>query len=387
MTNKLDTPKEILARIEKQKDEAWAALKEAKAAELEGIKAGDRDLKVLEEQWKLTLGEYIRSRQDYLPLYMDTKIEPPPVFRAAYSDRMAWLMANMAKMAYIRFDNGRDRDETDQDFIARRKSERRRLDFCLKSSQYRDNEDTDDKNTHPGLLFELVKIFDTTENKTHTTETQAFLAKCEAFAVLSFRGTEPSRWSDVLTDLKAIRRTTKAGKVHTGFGEAYAEVRDEIHEWLPKIGDLPLYITGHSLGAALATVATQDLGDPGKSKFYNQIAACYTFGSPRVGDGSYEGNIKAPFYRMVHSTDVVTLVPFFLGAYVHVGDPRYLSRTNKGRILYRGGSAWRRIWEAILEMLDALIHLHNPLAVWVDAHDMAHYISKLKTIALRRNTH
>jgi hypothetical protein len=390
MAEHLGAPEEILKRIKKRMEEAWAASKQAQAALKEGKKIPDEDLKLLKEERDLRLSEYIQSRIDYLPLYMDRKIEPPPVFRAAYSDRMAWLMANMANMAYIRFDSGRDRDESEADFIARRESEKIRLEFCLKSSQYRDKDDdrsSDDEQSDTGLTFELVKLFDTTEYETNTTETQAFLAKSDTFAVLSFRGTEPSRWSDVRTDLKAIHRETKAGKVHTGFGEAYAEVRDEIHQWLQKIEDLPLYITGHSLGAALATVATQDLGDPRKSKFYNQIAACYTFGSPRVGDGNYEGNIKVPFYRMVHSTDVVTLVPFFLGAYVHVGDPRYLSRADKGRILYRGTATWRRMWDAIFEMGDALIHLRNPLAVWVHAHDMVHYISKLKKIALRRNPH
>lgn len=384
MADSLDTPEEILEKRLKEKDEAYDAFKQAEAAAREGEKAGFEDLQILEERWNIALREYIRSRQDYLPLYMDEKIKPPPVIRAAYSDRMAWIMANMAKMAYIRYDSSPDPDENEAECIARRERERKRLDFCLQSGRYRHN--SDDMQSDAGLSFTRVKIFDTTESKTNKTGTQAFLAKCDTFAVLSFRGTEPSRWSDVWTDLKAVRRKTKAGEVHTGFGEAYDEVKDEIHKWLPEIGSLPLYITGHSLGAALATVATQDLGDPKKSKFADQIAACYTFGSPRVGDRNYEGKIKVPVYRMVHSTDVVTLVPLFLGTYVHVGDPRYLSRADKGRILYRGVPIVRRTWESILEMLAALIHARNPLGVWVDAHSMTHYIRKLKTIAIRRNT-
>lgn len=120
--------------------------------------------------------------------------------------------------------------------------------------------------------------------------------------------------------------------------------------------------------------------------YRDQLAACYTFGSPRVGDGKYENRLKVPVYRMVHAADIVTLIPFFFGTYVHVGDPRYLSRNVKGRILYRGIPTVRRTWEAALEMLLALLHFRNPLFIWIEAHNMAHYIWKLKRIAKAKNT-
>jgi predicted alpha/beta hydrolase len=226
--------------------------------------------------------------------------------------------------------------------------------------------------------FNLMKTF----NKKGT---QAFLAKNNEFAVLAFRGTQPTKWEDVRTDLRALKQKTVEGKVHKGFKEAFDDIRDEIFDIVDKsIGkDLPLYVTGHSLGAALATVATQEL----EEEFHDLIAACYTFGSPRVGDGTYEKSIKAPVYRIVNTTDIVTLVPFFLGTFVHVGDPRYLSRRKVDNVfrIYKGIPFVRRTFEAIVEMILPIFRLRNPLAPWVSAHSMDLYIAKLENYAKSRN--
>jgi len=281
------------------------------------------------------------------PLADLNNLPTPPVNRAAYSDRMAWIMAQMAKLAYIPF------EESDLGM--------EQLEYSLQSG-----------------WFNLMKTF----NKKGT---QAFLAKNDEFAVLAFRGTQPTRWEDVRTDLRALKQKTIEGKVHRGFKEAFDDVRDEIFDIVDKsIGkDLPLYITGHSLGAALATVATQEL----EEKFDDLIAACYTFGSPRVGDGKYEKSIKAPVYRIVNTTDIVTLVPIFLGTFMHVGDPRYLSRRKIDGVyrIYRGIPNLRRVFESILETLLALVRLKNPIGPWIGAHDMTIYIEKLGSYAKARN--
>ena len=290
---------------------------------------------------------YRDALKQFKPLSILGELPTPPVNRAAYSDRMAWIMAHMAKLAYIPF------EENDL--------EKERLEYSLQSG-----------------WFNLMRIF----NKKGT---QAFLAKNDEFAVLAFRGTQPTKWEDVRTDLRALKQITIEGKVHKGFKEAFDDVRDEVVDSLHKsIGkDLPLYVTGHSLGAALATVATQEL----EEEFEDLIAACYTFGSPRVGDGKYEKSIKAPFYRIVNTTDIVTLVPFFLGTFVHVGDPRYLSRRKVDGIypLYRGIPFVRRTFESIIETLFALFRLTNPVGPWIKAHDMTLYIEKLESYAKARN--
>ncbi len=291
--------------------------------------------------------KYRKVLRQLKPLTELESLPSPPVNRAAYSDRMAWIMAIMAKLAYIKFEE----DELELE----------RLEYSLQSG-----------------WFNLMKTF-------NRNGTQAFIAKNDEFAVLAFRGTQPNKWEDVRTDLRVIKQRTIEGKVHTGFKNAFDDVKDEIVDMLRKsIGkEMPLYITGHSLGAALATVATQEL----EEEFHDLIAACYTFGSPRVGDGKYEKGIKAPFYRIVNTTDIVTLVPFFLGTFVHVGDPRYLSRRKAEGVyqIYRGIPNLRRFFESIAETMLSLLHLSNPIGPWIKAHDMDRYIEKLETYAKSRN--
>jgi hypothetical protein len=298
------------------------------------------------EKFEQAKDEYRKVFKQLKPLAELDNLPTPPVNRAAYSDRMAWIMAHMAKLAYTPFEEG---------------------DLGMEQLQY----------SLQSGWFNLMRTFD-------KKGTQAFLAKNDEFAVLAFRGTQPTKWEDVRTDLRALKQKTIEGKVHRGFKEAFDLVRDEIFESVDKsIGkDLPLYVTGHSLGAALATVATQEL----EEEFHDLIAACYTFGSPRVGDGTYEKSIKAPVYRIVNTTDIVTLVPFFLGTFMHVGDPRYLSRRKVNNVyrIYKGIPFVIRTFESIIETLLALFRL-NPFSPWVGAHDMTLYIEKLENYAKSRN--
>ena len=92
------------------------------------------------------------------------------------------------------------------------------------------------------------------------------------------------------------------GHVHKGFNKAFLSVRARVDELLGGDEDLPLFITGHSLGGALATVATWYLkGD--------SLAACYTFGAPRVGDTGLMDRFRTPIYRVVNGVDPVPFVP------------------------------------------------------------------------------
>ena len=296
--------------------------------------------------FELAAEKYRNAIRQLKPLSGLEDLPTPPINRAAYSDRMAWVLAHMAKLAYIKFEVS--------------ELELERLEFCLQSG-----------------WFNLIKTF----NKNGT---QAFLAKNDEFVVLAFRGTQPDKWEDVRTDLRVLKLRTVDGKVHIGFKNAFDDVKDAITTELRKhLGKMPLYITGHSLGAALATVATQEI----EEEFNDLVAACYTFGSPRVGDGKYEKAIKVPFYRIVNTTDIVTFFPFLLGTFVHVGDTRYLSRRkiNDVYVLYRGIPSFTRFLESFIETLLALFRLSSPLSPWIKAHDMDIYIDKLERYAKSRN--
>ena len=369
-------PFQILASKQKELGETWAEYRQRRDGEITGEKI---DLDDARARYEAALEEFQQTRLNYFPFSAARTISSPPIARAVYSDRMAWLMANMANLAYIRYDYGYEPDE--QARSQRQANGIEQLNFCLQSGRYDQTKDKDKPAIDPCLTFDLVRIFDTSE--TGSTDTQAFLAKTTNFAVLAFRGTEPDQIRDILIDLKAVLHSTRNGEVHLGFMDAYLEVKAEIHAVLPEIGNLPLYITGHSMGAGLATIAAQDLDQD--KRFRDQLAACYTFASPRVGDGKYEGKIKIPFYRMAYFADIVTLLPFFFWIYVHTGDPRYLSPATKGRMIYRGMPVGVRTWEILTSMLKSLISGQNPLSIWVDSHAIQKYIEHLKMIALANN--
>ena len=122
-------------------------------------------------------------------------------------------------------------------------------------------------------------------------------------------------------------------KVHTGFLEAFnvksdqdgKTARDRVEEIInsPEVKDesgepLPLFITGHSLGGALALLATKLLAP-------DINGACYTFGAPRVANYEYFENLKTPVYRVVNSSDIVPRVPPGAGMTLLVGSVQILS--------------------------------------------------------------
>jgi len=83
----------------------------------------------------------------------------------------------------------------------------------------------------------------------------------------------------------------------------------------------PVWITGHSLGAALATLAAHR---------YGAAQVLYSFGSPLVGDAEFRNRFRATHFRVVNNTDIVTRVPPEALGYRHVGD--MISIDGTGRV-------------------------------------------------------
>lgn len=91
--------------------------------------------------------------------------------------------------------------------------------------------------------------------------------------------------------------------MHSGFDDAFNVIERDVINALEQFPNLPLFITGHSLGGALATIAAKRLTHKGGN------AACYTFGSPRVADDHWLMTMKTPICRVVNASDSVTMVP------------------------------------------------------------------------------
>lgn len=169
-----------------------------------------------------------------------------------------------------------------------------------------------------------------------TDGTQAFACrKSNANNIfIVFRGTEPNQMKDILADVKAWRKPAREkGLVHFGFAQALDKVYDNIVQWLSEQkldGERNITCTGHSLGAALATIMASRLDA-------NEL---YTFGSPRIGNRAFVkemNNDGIEHYRFVNNNDIVTKVPFPI-RFVHHGELVYIN--HHGNI--RKMSPWQR---------------------------------------------
>lgn len=327
-----------------------------------------------------------------------------PSYRQAYSDRTAWLMACISELAYVRF-NPIFKGSTKDYFLKKvgtliDENKMSSLQGLVDIVGYDDKEELEKLKTNASFLgLKLVRTFD-------NNGTQAILLENEQYIFLGFRGTETTSIKDIKADLKAMTVVCETGgKIHSGFNDAFNEVAINIQEVLneEQYADKPLFITGHSLGGALATVATKKLSHQAG------IAACYTFGAPRVGDDEWVSSLKNPIYRIVNAADPVTMlppgaftitsmawisgwIPHFgksikkvllskFGGYLHAGDMRYLTNCpmhdfGKVKLLYAVSFFYRT---------KAFLTQGIPFSKVPADHSMGIYRSKLKVIASRRN--
>lgn len=113
--------------------------------------------------------------------------------------------------------------------------------------------------------------------------------------------------------------------VHAGFYDIWKKVRDLVVNALEDVGCSPsgrdniLYITGHSLGAAMTHMAMFFLDLKGFS-----IAKTYSFEAPRMGNKAFADAFderfsrKFPVFRITHYKDPVPHLPPELFGYHHV---------------------------------------------------------------------
>ena len=157
------------------------------------------------------------------------------------------------------------------------------------------------------------------------TGTQSFAAidAARGRAFVAFRGTEPDEASDWVTDVRAVLVDWQgAGKVHLGYRDALNGAWDRIEAWLRQAPGLEVWITGHSLGAALATLAAALL----------PAARLVSFGSPRVGNAAFAAQFEGrPVRRYVNCCDLVPRLPPALLGYAHVQGLTYIDRCGRVR--------------------------------------------------------
>ncbi len=148
-------------------------------------------------------------------------------------------------------------------------------------------------------------------------DTQLFVAVKDDKVVISFRGSQGR--GDWLNNFRAIGTNDLAvGRVHTGFYQAFQAIKESLIKLINDLGNgKKIWLTGHSLGGALATICLAELD----ASHHDKFQACYTYGQPRVGHSGIANFIKTNYggryFRFVNDDDIVTRIP---PIYRHVGD-------------------------------------------------------------------
>ncbi len=153
--------------------------------------------------------------------------------------------------------------------------------------------------------------------------TYAFLTESPEHIVIAFRGTETGDMTDYLTDAKIHQRPfTEYGQAHAGFLDALAHVQEQIQKSLSTRleanPDKMVWVTGHSLGGALATLFSIQNAD--------SVDALYTVGSPRACNRKLAEHWHEllPIFRIVNNNDLIARIPA-PPFYQHIGPTYFLT--------------------------------------------------------------
>ena len=227
--------------------------------------------------------------------------------------------------------------------------------------------------------------------------TQAYLATNDDHIVLAFRGTETPNSLEGLKDwlltdavnlliVPSGRMGTDlaaagvGARFHQGFVDALSEswlaVSSAVKAEVAK-RDRPLWITGHSLGGALAHLSAWMF----HREFFN-VHQVYTYGAPMIGNKdaceAIDREFKGKIFRYANSPDPVPKLPtvsLIANSYVHLEREMPL------------GSAGNDLFQVIAgKAADGLLNTTLVDELWqqvtglVSAHQMPSYLQLLKNL-------
>ncbi|HTP27288.1 MAG TPA: hypothetical protein VMK12_16755, partial [Anaeromyxobacteraceae bacterium] len=129
-----------------------------------------------------------------------------------------------------------------------------------------------------------------------------------------------------------VRDLLSLGHVHGGFYRNLQALWNDIDDRISqafdgKHGDrlTALFITGHSLGAAMAVIAAAAIfADERYARWRRAIGGIYTYGQPMVGDKEFARSCDERFgsllFRHIYENDIVpTMPPVTAGIFKHSG--------------------------------------------------------------------
>ena len=200
---------------------------------------------------------------------------------------------------------------------------------------------------------------------------QAALVEHEEYLCMVFRGT--NEILDWLDNINVFTTKELFGEFHRGFWNSVEDVWKTIYETYQTLREKkrPLFITGHSLGGAMATIAAAKLVHEDKP-----FAGVYTFGQPRTmtRDTSliFNSECGSRFFRFHNNNDLVTRVPARLMGYSHVGTYLYIS---KEKSIHQEAGFWFRF----VDYIDGAIEAVKETGIdMVEDHDMDDYLKAVE---------
>jgi len=173
--------------------------------------------------------------------------------------------------------------------------------------------------SHSYTAKKLAEISADEYNLYNSEGTQGLFARFGDTAVVSFRGTEPNKWSDIKTILRFWKKDVDGIRVHSGFISSLNNVVESARNDIEKANCTNNIYTGHSMGGGLATLLAYQ---------HNPTSLC-TFGEPKVSGGDLFRERMSGFRydRIVAKHDWIRFLPFGiprLMEYHHCGEEMLL---------------------------------------------------------------
>jgi hypothetical protein len=147
--------------------------------------------------------------------------------------------------------------------------------------------------------------------------TRGLVVERQGCLFIAFEGTDPFVVANWITNFNFV---PDQDGIHQGFAMALEVCWPDITDAFRQAGaDMPLFVAGHSLGAALAALCASRAGkDLGAS-----VQGVYTFGMPRTGTAdfarTYDALLGERTYRLVYGEDIIPTVPPSELGFAHVG--------------------------------------------------------------------
>lgn len=244
----------------------------------------------------------------------------------------------------------------------------------MSSEVYRKTSETDQKPDEAAILDHL-----TSEDPGFVSVTgfdknsaQSAVIEHENYLCMAFRGTNEA--ADWLDNVNALTTDKLFGSFHQGFYTSLNDVWQPMfdrYQALYREQGKPLFITGHSLGGAMATIAAATL-------LHADIPfnSTYTFGQPRAVTPetceTFNTACKSKFFRFQNNNDIVTRVPSRMMGYSHVGKCLYI---DENKTIHDDPGFWFRF----LDQVDGAVSAVTESGLdGVEDHDIKNYVAAVK---------